>query len=340
MNKKDLKLGFFSFSLTKSNATPSKNSVRILSSIAARTYLLTSTNYLDQIDEDTQICIYGIGYTLESNLIRKIIKYLHSEFRLTLLLKTLNKDVDAWIFFFGGDRYILPMLTAKLSGKKIILLKGGSSIKDASYNNDLFYATTLFPSKVNFHLSTYIVLYSHGLISEWNFEKHRHKILIAHRHFLDFNTFTVTPPLPDRPPLIGYIGRLSGEKGVQNLTQALPATLNDRQDLRALIGGDGPLKETVEASLQEGSLTARVDLPGWISHDDLLGYLNQLRLLVLPSYTEGLPNIMLEAMACGTPVLATPVGAIPDVIIDGRTGFVMDNMTPWTLRSTLCGTVL
>jgi glycosyltransferase involved in cell wall biosynthesis len=48
-----------------------------------------------------------------------------------------------------------------------------------------------------------------------------------------------------------------------------------------------------------------------------------LRLLVLPSYTEGLPNIMLEAMACGTPVLATP-----DVIIDGKTGFIMENNSP------------
>ncbi|MDR9817328.1 MAG: glycosyltransferase family 4 protein [Candidatus Methanoculleus thermohydrogenotrophicum] len=127
-------------------------------------------------------------------------------------------------------------------------------------------------------------------------------------------------PLPDRPSLIGYIGRLSGEKGVQHFAQALPAVLNGREDLRVLIGGDGPLKELIEASLQKGGVTARVDLPGWISHDDLPGYLNQLRLLVLPSYTEGLPNIMLEAMACGTPVLATPVGAIPDVIIDGKTG--------------------
>ena len=66
----------------------------------------------------------------------------------------------------------------------------------------------------------------------------------------------------------------------------------------------------------------------WVPHDKLPDYLNELKLVVLPSYTEGLPNLMLEAMACGTPVLATPVGAIPDMITDGETGFIMEDNSP------------
>jgi len=187
---------------------------------------------------------------------------------------------------------------------------------------------TITLSKICYNLCNNIILYSPSLVSYWSLEKYCHKVLIAYEHFLNFKTFTVTTSLPDRPSLIGYIGRLSEEKGAQHFIRALPAILGDRQDLRVLIGGEGQLKEAIEASLQREELTARTDLPGWISRDDLPRHLNQLRLLVIPSYTEGLPNIMLEAMACGTPVLATPVGGVPDVLIDGETGFIMENNSP------------
>ncbi|WP_181391450.1 glycosyltransferase family 4 protein [Methanospirillum stamsii] len=183
-------------------------------------------------------------------------------------------------------------------------------------------------STIGYFFADKIILYSSKLIPEWKLGKYSEKIIIAQRHFLDFTTFTITTPYKDRYPLIGYIGRLSGEKGVLHFTEALPAILNRHKDLRCLIGGDGQLKDSIESSLHDNDISIRVDLPGWISHDELPHYLNQLRLLIIPSYTEGLPNIMLEAMACGTPVLATPVGAIPDVLIDGDTGFIMENNSP------------
>ena len=77
-----------------------------------------------------------------------------------------------------------------------------------------------------------------------------------------------------------------------------------------------------------GDVNLWAELLRWICHDKLTNYLNELKLLVLTSYTDGLPNIMLEEMACGTPVLATPVGAIPDMITDGETGFIMENNSP------------
>jgi glycosyltransferase involved in cell wall biosynthesis len=80
--------------------------------------------------------------------------------------------------------------------------------------------------------------------------------------------------------------------------------------------------------LNENDLNTKVKLLGWISHHNLPQYLNECKLIILPSFTEGLPSIILEAMACGTPVLATPVGAILDYIKDGETGFIMENNSP------------
>ena len=71
-----------------------------------------------------------------------------------------------------------------------------------------------------------------------------------------------------------------------------------------------------------------IEFPGWVSHDDLPYSLNQLRLLVIPSYTEGGPTIMIEAIACGTPVPATQSDLVPDFIRDAETGFIMEDNSP------------
>ena len=321
-------IGLVTVPIGKASLTPVSNMVEIVSTIFQELYFVTGGQgpSIHNNRRIKKICV--VDALIGSGKGFRVIKGIISILKATAYTGYYSRRVNLWIFPMGADVLLPAIVIAKAVGAPIIVNLPSSPQAIIEEEPRKLKKIFIACAKTNFLLADRIVIYSPRLITEWNLEPYRHKILIAHEHFLDFNTFTVTTPLPDRPPLIGYIGRLSGEKGVQHFAQALPAILSDQQDLRVRIGGDGPLKEVIEASLQKGGVTARVELPGWISHDDLPGYLNQLRLLFLPSYTEGLPNIMLEAMACGTPVLATPVGAIPDVIIDGKTGFIMENNSP------------
>ena len=117
-----------------------------------------------------------------------------------------------------------------------------------------------------------------------------------------------------------------------NLVEAVPlleSLKNMDRNIEVMIYGDGPLKNELNRTIQGNNLNDYVKLKGRIpSHDIVAFVLNNFKLLVLPSKFEGLPTIILEAMACGTPVLATPVGSIPEVIKDGETGFIMENNSP------------
>jgi glycosyltransferase involved in cell wall biosynthesis len=257
----------------------------------------------------------------------RIINYFILNLKISWSILIKSKDVDSYLFF-NETGLLLPMIIAKLRNKQTIWVLPSSYTKMIEHHRDFLNSISIYLQSLSFHIVDKIVLYSPRLISEWNLEKYRNKILISHNHYINNEKFKVTTCFSDRPFLIGYIGRLSAEKGVQNFVRALPAILNDTKGLRVLIGGDGHLKNSIQSVLQEEKLTDYVDLPGWVSNENYPKYLNQLRLLVLSSYTEGLPYTILEAMTCGTPVLATPVGAIPDVIIDGKTGFIMEDNLP------------
>jgi glycosyltransferase involved in cell wall biosynthesis len=329
MEKRLLNIGIITPPIGVAGVVPLSNLVDVISYLSDSVFLITGEVEINPSKKvESNVLIHKIAYFPKSNIVKKIMGHVYLQMQISNKLIEFKDKADVFIYFLDSHVYILPVLIGKLLKKKVVFLLAASISDSARANVNIFSKILRFSESFNFKHANCIIVYSPSLIEKWNLQDYAHKICIAHRHFLDFNTFTVTTPLSDRSPLIGYIGRLSGEKGVKNFTQALPAILSDRQDLRVLIGGAGPLKEMIAASLQREGVTTHVDLPGWISHDDLPNYLNQLRILVLPSYTEGLPNIMLEAMACGTPVLATPAGAIPDVIIDGKTGFIMENNSP------------
>jgi len=114
-------------------------------------------------------------------------------------------------------------------------------------------------------------------------------------------------------------GRLSSEKGFDVLIKA--ATTICRENVGMVIFGEGRQRAALERLIAERGLTGRVVLPGF--RPDLDSLIGAADMVALPSYTEGLPNIALEASAAGLPVVATAVGGTPEVVADGETGYLV-----------------
>jgi glycosyltransferase involved in cell wall biosynthesis len=125
------------------------------------------------------------------------------------------------------------------------------------------------------------------------------------------------------PPrwIVGAAGRLSPEKGFGQLVQAAEIVLRSMSDVGFVLFGDGPLRQALAKEIAARDLANRFVLAGFRS--DLEKCLPQLDLFTLPSYTEGLPVVVLEAFAARVPVVATAVGGTPEVVEEGVTGYLV-----------------
>ncbi len=126
---------------------------------------------------------------------------------------------------------------------------------------------------------------------------------------------------PDPPRrVIGAAGRLSPEKGFGVLVEAAGRVLREDGGAGVVLFGDGALRGALARQIEAAGLAGRFVLAGFRA--DLDRYIPWLDVIVLPSFTEGLPNVVLEACAAGVPVVATAVGGTPEVIEDGENGYL------------------
>lgn len=328
MKKNQLDIGIVTSPfLLKAGVPPVSNLIDILSSFSNDLYLVSGNDGIALSNKNgIHICL--IEHKQEKNICSKVMKFLLSNLKISYRLAKLS-NVDLWFFFIGERVLLIPMLIGKLLGKNIIFVSSSSLNKFTGYKKNILDMIVInLVDPINYLLSDKITISSDRLISKKNLLKHKNKIFLCSEHFVDPYKFKITMQFNERGTLIGYIGRLDEVKGISNLMEAIPDVITKTNSIRFLVGGDGPLRGEIKEYFHKYDLNDAAEFVGWISHDNLPKYLNDLKLLVIPSYSETGPQIMFEAMSCGTPVLVTPVGLAPDVIKDGETGFIMENNSP------------
>ena len=130
-------------------------------------------------------------------------------------------------------------------------------------------------------------------------------------------------PLPEGTTRIVNIGRFSEQKGQMLLIEAMALLHAEHPDLHLTLVGDGPLRGALERSIDAHGLGEAVTLTGWLDEAGVRHTLADAHALVLPSFAEGLPMVVMEAMAAARPVIATAIAGIPELVCPGETGWLV-----------------
>jgi glycosyltransferase involved in cell wall biosynthesis len=118
------------------------------------------------------------------------------------------------------------------------------------------------------------------------------------------------------------VGRLCEAKGQLLLIEAAARLIRAGIECELVLAGDGPLRGEIEALIKRLDLGSRVRITGWISSNRVRAEILAARALILPSFAEGLPVVLMEAMALHRPVLSTYVAGIPELVIPGENGWL------------------
>ena len=312
--------------------TPLLNLIKVITATTSRDILvLSSSNFKDFFHslkmkdfENTKIEIESIGKKNREGLLISLLQYYLAQFKIVLKLVSRGNEYNTVLFFIGGEKMIFPLIVAKILNKKTAILLAGSEKKVELLRNKIIGFVVGFISEIVKRLVDNILIYSPNLIKEWNLYKYINKIIFAYEHCIEFECDLTK--IANRK-YIGFIGRLSSEKGIDKFLKAVEIIEQKNQNFKYLfiVAGDGDLRGLTERFAEK---LERLEYLGWIDKNKLCELLSQLKLLVLPSYTEGLPNIVLEAMNCKTPVIVTSVGTIPDIIAHNKTGYVLRSNDP------------
>lgn len=217
---------------------------------------------------------------------------------------------------FGSNPAAVAMLAAQIHGGTYSFTAHGTVETDAAQFIGI-------PEKVRRAARVVAVSeYMRSQMCRWVEPVHWEKVSVVHCG-LD-ESYRVPPGRPfNEVRRFVCVGRLSSEKGQFVLIDALGELRRLGVDAELVLAGDGELRPAIERHCEQRGVADRVRITGWISGADVRKEIEASRALVLSSFAEGLPVVLMEAMACSRPVIATRVAGVPELVRDGQDGWVV-----------------
>lgn len=206
----------------------------------------------------------------------------------------------------------------------IVLFRGGDVPGWLPERMAFYHRASLPLNRLIVHSASEALANSEGLraLAQPSFPRKKVGVLL---NGVDLHEFIprVEPPPAGAAPRLVFVGRITEQKGIDVLLQALASPALKRRDWHLDIAGDGPrLAEYVELAKGQG-LIDRVTFHGWLTRAEVKRLYGMADMLVFPSRYEGMPNAVLEATACGLPVIATRVAGTEQIIEHGTNGLLI-----------------
>ena len=267
-----------------------------------------------------------------------------------LLLKKFYKKISPDILHInsaGVEDTQTCIIASKLAGIKTTIITNHAGLflpyKVKSFNIkliDILRKTAI--KKIDKYVSKRIAVSKATSVliqKEYSLPKHKFEVIYngvelkKHEISSDFSTLRETLGLAENDFILLCVANLFKEKGIDYLLKALPDILENNKDVKLLIAGDGPLRDDLRKLSAELNISDSVKLLGNI--DNVEEFLAISKIFVLPSLGEGLPFVILEAMAAGLPCVATNVGGIPEMITDSKEGYIVEPCDSSSLASAI-----
>jgi len=238
------------------------------------------------------------------------------------------------VIVFGGGGFILPAIMSRSCRIHVLYRIGGVKYKEVSRQNYRDHLWSNFLKafrKSQYAIANTILVLSPSLIEFADVGRFSNKCRIFNHYYFDMSLFSDHIEYEYREQIIGHIG-VSHTKGTMQLLRAYDSSeLSEHYQL--LIIGKGPKLASAKEFVDKRDID--VTFTGYINRSEMATHYNRMKLFVNCSESEGVPKAMFESMACGTPVAATPVGGVPDYLVDGENGFLLRGNDPNQLADDL-----